>query len=85
MQLSATSSSEYEKIWHQVVLDLRTKNSHRYHIGDLCVLLGVTKQAYYKYMSINMMTPKEAATHTGEIKKGWNSYRDTAIKKSTTG
>lgn len=31
------------------------------------------------------MTPKEAATHTGEIKKGWTSYRDTAIKKSTTG
>lgn len=30
-------------------MDLRTKNSHRYHVGDLCVLLGVTKQAYYKY------------------------------------
>lgn len=31
-------------------------------------------------MSINMMTPQEAATHTGEIKKGWTSYRDIAIK-----
>ena len=30
-------------------MDLRTKNSHRYHVEDLCVLLGVTKQAYYKY------------------------------------
>ena len=27
-------------------------------------------------MSINMMTPQEAATHTSEIKKGWTSYRD---------
>lgn len=27
-----------------------------------------------------MMTPKDAATHTGEIKKRWTSYRDTAIK-----
>lgn len=26
------------------------------------------------------MTPKEAATHIGEIKKGWTSYRDIAIK-----
>ena len=32
------------------------------------------------HMSINMMTPKEAATHICEIKKGWTSYRDTAIK-----
>lgn len=27
-----------------------------------------------------MMTPEETATHTGEIKKEWTSYRDTAIK-----
>lgn len=32
------------------------------------------------HMSINMMIPQEAATHTGEIKKGWTSYRDIAIK-----
>ena len=32
------------------------------------------------YMSINMRTPKEASTHTGEIKKGWASDRDNAIK-----
>ena len=32
------------------------------------------------YKNLNMMVPKEAATHTGEIKKGWTSYRDTAIK-----
>lgn len=32
------------------------------------------------HMSINMMTPQEAAAHIGEIKKGWTSYRDTAIK-----
>ncbi len=38
-----------KKNWCQVVLDLRTKNAHRYHVGHLCGLLGVTKQAYYKY------------------------------------
>ena len=32
------------------------------------------------YKNLNMMVPKEAATHTGEIKKGSTSYRDTAIK-----
>lgn len=32
------------------------------------------------HMSINMMTPQEAAAYTGEIKKGWTSYRDIAIK-----
>lgn len=31
-------------------------------------------------MGINMMIPKEAVKHTGEIKKGWTSCRDTAIK-----
>lgn len=36
------------------------------------------------HMSINMMTPQEAATHTGEIKKGWTSYRDIAIKNLQT-
>lgn len=36
------------------------------------------------HISINMMTPQEAATHTGEIKKGWTSYRDIAIKNLQT-
>ena len=27
-----------------------------------------------------MMAPQEGVTHTGEIKKGWTSYRDIAIK-----
>ena len=31
------------------------------------------------HMSINMMTPQEAATHTGEIKKGWTSYRESQV------
>lgn len=35
-------------------------------------------------MSINMMTLQEAATHTGEIKKEWTSYRDIAIKNLQT-
>lgn len=36
------------------------------------------------HMCINMITPQEAATHTGGIKKGWTSYRDIAIKNSQT-
>ena len=38
------------------------------------------------HMSINMMTPQEAATHTGEIKKVESgfSYRDIAIKNLQT-
>lgn len=32
------------------------------------------------HMSINMMTPKEAATHTDEIKKRYISRRNIAIK-----
>lgn len=36
------------------------------------------------HMSINMMTPQEATTHTRGIKKGWTSYRDIAIKNLQT-
>ena len=32
------------------------------------------------HMSINMMTPSEAAGYTGELAKRWKSYRDIAIK-----
>lgn len=32
-------------------------------------------------MSIDMMTPAEAAQCTGEIKKRWYSYRVAAIKR----
>lgn len=34
------------------------------------------------HMSIDMMTPKEAAAHTGEIKKRWTSYREMYIKEN---
>ena len=33
------------------------------------------------HMSINMMTPEQAARCNGEIRKWWKSYRDEAIKK----
>lgn len=33
------------------------------------------------HMSIDMMTPEEAAKCNGEIKKWWKSYREEAIKK----
>lgn len=33
------------------------------------------------HMSINMMTPAEAALHEGEIAKRWKSYRTIAIKE----
>ena len=31
------------------------------------------------HMSLNMMTPAEADSHTGEIPKRWTSYRENAI------
>ena len=34
------------------------------------------------HMSINMMTPKQAAGCKGEIKKMWNSRREQAIKQA---
>ena len=34
------------------------------------------------HMSINMMTPKQAADCKGEIKKMWNSKREQAIKQA---
>ena len=36
-------------------------------------------------MSIDMMTPSEAAARTGEIKKRWTSYRLAAIKSKQEG
>ena len=33
------------------------------------------------HMSINMMTPAQAASCEGEIKKWWVSYRERAIKR----
>ena len=33
-------------------------------------------------MSINMMTPAQAALCEGEIKKWWISYRERAIKRN---
>ena len=33
------------------------------------------------HMSVDMMTPAEAARFNGELKKWWKSYRDEAIKK----
>ena len=35
------------------------------------------------HMSIDMMTPAQAAKCNGEIKKWWHSYRDEAIKRGT--
>lgn len=32
------------------------------------------------HMSIDMLTPVEAAERTGDIRKRWHSYRDDAIK-----
>ena len=32
------------------------------------------------HMSINMMTPIQAATLSGEVEKKWHSYREEAIK-----
>lgn len=33
------------------------------------------------HMSVDMMTPQEAARCNGEIRKWWKSYREEAIKR----
>ena len=33
------------------------------------------------HMSVNMMTPQDAAKCNGEIRKWWKSYREEAIKR----
>ena len=46
-----------------------------------------TKIEFYNtrrpHMSINMMTPSQAASYEGEIPKKWHSYREAAIKAAT--
>jgi putative transposase len=37
------------------------------------------------HMSIDMMTPAQAARHAGEIRKRWRSRREEAIRKKTVG
>ena len=35
------------------------------------------------HRSIEMLTPIEAATRTGRFKRGWKSYRELAIDKTS--
>ena len=37
-----------KKSWHQAVTNLHAENKDKYPINKLCILLGVSKQAYYK-------------------------------------
>lgn len=53
---------------------------------DIKELREVVEEAVFFYntarphMSINLMIFQRADTHTGEIMKGWTSYRNIAIK-----
>ena len=47
--------------------------------GSLYTIMA--HQGGQEYMSIDMMTPSEAAFCEGEIKKHWISYRERAIKE----
>lgn len=52
-------------------------------IREVCDAMDVAINFYNTqrpHMSINMMTPEEAAKCNGEIRKWWKSYRDQAIK-----
>lgn len=52
-------------------------------IGEVRAAIGVAVSFYNTrrpHMSIDMMTPEQAAHCNGEIRKWWRSYRDKAIK-----
>lgn len=52
-------------------------------LGEVRAALGVAVGFYNTrrpHMSIDMMTPEQAARCNGEIRKWWRSYRDEAIK-----
>ena len=54
-------------------------------IGEVIEALIVAVAFYNEarpHMSIDMMTPKEAAECTGELKKRWKSYREEYIKSN---
>ena len=54
-------------------------------IGEVIEALTVAVAFYNEarpHMSIDMMTPKEAAECTGELKKRWKSYREEYIKSN---
>lgn len=58
---------------------------HFYFIGCFSAdKIVVAENRMVTHMSINVITPQEVATHTGEIKEGWTSYRDIAIKNLQT-
>ncbi len=38
-----------EKSWHQTVTTLHAQHQAHYRVSYLCVLFGVTKQAYYNH------------------------------------
>jgi hypothetical protein len=52
-------------------------------IKEVQVAVSVAVEFYNNerpHMSIDMMTPSEAARYSGEIRKRWTSYRHIAIK-----
>ena len=49
------------------------------NLNELTKVLSVKEQAQEQLLVV-----MKAATHTGEIKKGWTSYRDIAIKNLQT-
>jgi transposase InsO family protein len=57
-------------------------------IKEVQVAVGVAVEFYNNerpHMSIDMMTPSEAARYSGEIRKRWTSYRHIAIKSRLEG
>ena len=70
-----------QTVKNELLKDIRFRS-----VGEIRDALKVAVEFYNTrrpHMSVDMMTPEEAARCNGEIRKWWHSYREDAIKKKT--
>lgn len=71
---------------NQTVKNELLKDIRFHSVGEIRAALKVAVEFYNTrrpHMSIDMMTPEEAANCNGIIRKWWRSYREEAIKSQT--
>lgn len=70
-----------QTVKNELLKDIRFRS-----VGEIRDALKVAVEFYNtrrSHMSVDMMTPEEAARCNGEMLKWWHSYREDAIKKQT--
>ena len=71
---------------NQTVKNELLKDIRFHSVGEIRDALKVAVEFYNTrrpHMSVDMMTPEEAANCNGIIRKWWRSYREEAIKSQT--